>query len=107
MDLYEFQASLIYIVSPRLVRLHSEIPPQRTKHLLIKGISQALLPTNGPLPTLLFCFVFFFEIGCLCVALAVLELRNLPASAFQVLGLKACVHHHCPAHYPLLKLHFD
>jgi hypothetical protein len=44
-------------------------------------------------------FVFgFFKIGFLCVALAVLELtvdqaglelRNLPASASQVLGLKA------------------
>jgi hypothetical protein len=44
-------------------------------------------------------FFFFFEIGFLCVALAVLELtvdqaglelRNLPASASRVLGLKAC-----------------
>jgi hypothetical protein len=32
----------------------------------------------------------FFETGFLCVTLAVLELRNLPASASQVLGLKAC-----------------
>jgi hypothetical protein len=31
-----------------------------------------------------------FETGFLCVALAVLELRNPPASASQVLGLKAC-----------------
>jgi hypothetical protein len=40
----------------------------------------------------LFCFVLFlfFETGFLCVALAVLELRNLPASASRVLGLKAC-----------------
>ena len=51
----------------------------------------------------LFCFVWFwfwfFEIGFLCVALAVLELsvdqaglelRNLPTSASQLLGLKAC-----------------
>jgi hypothetical protein len=42
-----------------------------------------------------FCFVFvfcfcFFETGFLCVNLAVLELRNPPASASQVLGLKAC-----------------
>jgi hypothetical protein len=48
-----------------------------------------------------FFFLFwFFETGFLCVALAVLErhsvdqagleLRNLPASASQVLGLKAC-----------------
>jgi hypothetical protein len=34
------------------------------------------------------CFVFF-EAGFLCVALAGLELRNPPASASQVLGLKA------------------
>jgi hypothetical protein len=33
---------------------------------------------------------FFFKTGFLCVALAVLELRNSPASASQVLGLKAC-----------------
>jgi hypothetical protein len=42
---------------------------------------------------------YFFETGFLCIALAVLELtlyqaglelRNLPASASQVLGLKAC-----------------
>ena len=31
-----------------------------------------------------------FETGFLCVALAVLELRNPPAFAYQVLGLKAC-----------------
>jgi hypothetical protein len=41
----------------------------------------------------LFCFVLF-ESGFLCAVLAVvqtvLELRNPPASAFQVLGLKAC-----------------
>jgi hypothetical protein len=35
-------------------------------------------------------FFFFFDIGFLCVALAVLKLRNLPASASQVLGLKVC-----------------
>ena len=34
--------------------------------------------------------LLFFETGFLCVALAVLELRNLPASAPQELGLKAC-----------------
>jgi hypothetical protein len=43
--------------------------------------------------------LFVFKTGFLCVALAVqfyfvdqagLELRNLPASASQVLGLKAC-----------------
>ena len=51
---------------------------------------------------LFFCFVLFFETGFLCVALvsvcpgtlsvdqAGLELRNLPASASQVLGLKVC-----------------
>jgi hypothetical protein len=53
----------------------------------------------------LFCFVLFlfcfFETGFLCIALAVLELthsvdqadlelRNLPASASQVLEFKAC-----------------
>jgi hypothetical protein len=44
-----------------------------------------------------FCLFVCFETGFLCVALAVLELtlrlasnRNLPASASQVLGLKAC-----------------
>jgi hypothetical protein len=37
-----------------------------------------------------FCFVLFFETGFLCVALSVLELRNPPVSASQVLGLKAC-----------------
>jgi hypothetical protein len=37
-----------------------------------------------------FFFFFFLETGFLCIALAVLELRNLPASASQVLGLKAC-----------------
>jgi hypothetical protein len=37
-------------------------------------------------------FVFFLDTGFLCIALAVLELRNPPASASasQVLGLKAC-----------------
>ena len=47
---------------------------------------------------LLFLFVWFglvfgfwfFEAGFLCVAQAGLELRNPPASAFQVLGLKEC-----------------
>ena len=34
--------------------------------------------------------VWFFETGFLCVALAVLELRDLLASASKVLGLKAC-----------------
>jgi hypothetical protein len=41
------------------------------------------------------CCCLFFETGFLCVALAVLdqaslELRNPPASASQVLGLKVC-----------------
>jgi hypothetical protein len=49
---------------------------------------------------LFFFFFWFFETGFLCVALAVLELNsveyaglkliNPPASASQVLGLKAC-----------------
>jgi hypothetical protein len=34
--------------------------------------------------------VGFFEMGFLCIANAVLELRDPPASASQVLGLKAC-----------------
>jgi hypothetical protein len=38
----------------------------------------------------LFFVCLFFETGFLCVALAVLELRNPPASASRVLGLKAC-----------------
>jgi hypothetical protein len=47
----------------------------------------------------LFCFVLFFQTGSLCspgcpgthsVDQAGLELKNLPASASQVLGLKAC-----------------
>jgi hypothetical protein len=37
-----------------------------------------------------FFFFWFFETGFLCIALAVLELRNPPASASRVLGLKAC-----------------
>jgi hypothetical protein len=41
-------------------------------------------------PFLLFLtVVWVFETGFLCVALAVLEHRNPPASASQVLGLKA------------------
>jgi hypothetical protein len=35
-------------------------------------------------------FFWFFKTGFLCVALAVLKLRNLPVSSSQVLGLKAC-----------------
>jgi hypothetical protein len=49
--------------------------------------------TEGGNPGILFFFFFFFwffETGFLCVALAVLELRNPPASASQVLELKAC-----------------
>jgi hypothetical protein len=41
---------------------------------------------------ILFYFILFcFETGFLCIALAVLELRKLLASASQVLGLKACI----------------
>jgi hypothetical protein len=40
-------------------------------------------------PTIFMFLFLFFETGFLCIALAVLELRNLPASASQVLGLKA------------------
>ena len=35
-------------------------------------------------------FVLFFETGFVCITLGALELRNLPASASRVLGLKAC-----------------
>jgi hypothetical protein len=45
------------------------------------------LPEQGNKPPHTF---FSPETGFLCVSLAVLELRNLPASASQVLGLKAC-----------------
>jgi hypothetical protein len=57
----------------------------------------------------LFCFfvlfvfrdrVSLYSLGCPgthSVDQAGLELRNSPASASQVLGLKACVSHHCPA----------
>jgi hypothetical protein len=43
-----------------------------------------------------FLFIIFgggggFETGFLCIALAVLKLRNPPASASRVLGLKVCV----------------
>ena len=51
-------------------------------------------------PPSTFFFFKFFETGFLCIALAILkltlvdqagpELRNPPASASQVLGLKAC-----------------
>jgi hypothetical protein len=37
-----------------------------------------------------FFLTWFFETGFLCVSQAGLELRNLPASASQVLGLKSC-----------------
>jgi hypothetical protein len=37
-----------------------------------------------------FFFFWFFKTGFLCIVLAVLELRNPPASASRVLGLKAC-----------------
>jgi hypothetical protein len=39
----------------------------------------------------LFASLFIFETGFLCIALAVLELRNLPVSASQVLGLKVWI----------------
>jgi hypothetical protein len=37
-----------------------------------------------------FWFFDFLETGFLCIALAVLELRNPPVSVSRVLGLKAC-----------------
>jgi hypothetical protein len=61
------------------------------KKMLVHGTRKVLL-TNGLGKNLviLFFFFWFFETGFLCVALAVLELRNLPASASRVVGLKAC-----------------
>jgi hypothetical protein len=60
----------------------------------------------------LFIYLLFFEKGFLCVALgypgtcsvdqAGLKLRNSPASASQVLGLKACTPH-CPSFYFIFK----
>ena len=57
-------------------------------------------PGSLSLSLSLFLFFWFFETGFLCIALAVLELtfvdqaglelRNPPASASQVLGLKVC-----------------
>jgi hypothetical protein len=66
----------------------------------------------------LFCFVLvwfglFFETGFLCIALAVLalskdqaglKLRNPPASASRVLGLKACAT--TPGILCTFKIHF-
>jgi hypothetical protein len=40
-----------------------------------------------------FFVCLFFETGFLCLALAVLELRNPPASASRVLGIKGVCHH--------------
>jgi hypothetical protein len=53
-----------------------------------------LEPSLRPRKEWFFCLFLFFETGFLCIALGVqagLELRNPPASASQVLGLKACV----------------
>ena len=52
---------------------------------LLSHLDLVVLGTRG-----LVDFFFFFETGFLCVALAVLELRNPPASASRVLGLKVC-----------------
>jgi hypothetical protein len=65
------------------------------------GLSRAtILLTILPALTFFFFFFLVFETGFLCIALAVLELtfvdqaglelRNPPASASPVLGLKAC-----------------
>jgi hypothetical protein len=54
-------------------------------------------PFNGSMVYLKLSTHFFgeggmrFETRFLCIALAVLELRNPPAFAFQVLGSKVCV----------------
>jgi hypothetical protein len=63
------------------------------------SINTITVSTYYQFPSAHFSF-FFFETGFLCVALAALELtlvdqaglehRNPPASASQVLGLKAC-----------------
>jgi hypothetical protein len=61
-----------------------------------KTVSNSRLTTNQiKLGGLFLSFFFFFSFlfskaGFVCVALAVLELRNPPASASQMLGLKAC-----------------
>jgi hypothetical protein len=54
------------------------------------NITEILLHLNddGYLQEVFLFFGVFFETGFLCIALAVLELRNPPASASQVLGLK-------------------
>ena len=46
-----------------------------------------LQQSGSPGYILLFLFLFF-KVGFLCVALAVLELRDMPASVYPVLGLK-------------------
>ena len=52
------------------------------------SLDHVLEESEGSFP--FFLFFWFFKTGFLCVALAVLKLRNLPVSASQVLGLKAC-----------------
>jgi hypothetical protein len=69
---------------------------------LLHGHALGFLPTAFPVSLLIILIsFFFFQVrvslcspdypGTHSVDQASLELRNLPASAFQVLGLKACV----------------
>jgi hypothetical protein len=71
-----------------LVKWNLTIPSLHNKLVVLNCISDVL-----------FCFVLFFKTGFFCipgcpgtysVEQADLELRNPPASASQVLGLKAC-----------------
>jgi hypothetical protein len=59
--------------------------------LCLKLFAQMIqMATQKGFLVFVFCiFFWFFETGFLCVALAVLKLRNLPASASQGLGSKA------------------
>ena len=61
----------VYVIQI-LSQLHSEFKPA-SAHVWLSFLSS-----------------FFFETGFLCVALAILELRDPPASASQVLGLMMC-----------------
>jgi hypothetical protein len=93
-DFCEFEASLVYKVNSRTARTVTHRNPvlkNRTKQKKTKHFAMGFL--------LFICF-WFFETGFLCIAPACpgthsvdqagLELRNLPASASRVLGLKAC-----------------
>ena len=71
------------------VRLHVVAPLTSIAGLYVLGLCDEKL--DFFLFLFLFFWFWFFKTGFLCIALTVLvELRNLPASASQVLGLKAC-----------------